>query len=310
MKLAVIDLGTNTFHLLLAKTERSGFRVLSNIKIPVRIGQGGISQNTITPEARERAMAALKSFRSSIDLEGIDHITATATSAFRNAKNGEEFLATIYQQTGIAINIISGTEEAELIYHGVNLALSLDMDNALIMDIGGGSVEFIIANGQEIFWKESFEIGAQRLMDQFHKTDPITASEILELGQHLNSKLETLRQEAKRFEPLTLVGSSGTFDTLIDIDHMAKDQAKQYDATQFELDIDDFLSIYNQIIAKNRSERTIIPGMIEMRVDMIVVACCLIHYVIDHITVRNPIRISSYALKEGVLAAQMKKFTE
>lgn len=310
MKLAVIDLGTNTFHLLLAQTEGSNFRILDNTKIAVKIGQGGINQNIITPDAQERALNTLKSFKSVIDQEGIEHVTATATSAFRNAENGKQFIATIREQTGIIINIISGHEEAELIYHGVNMALDQDMDDSLIMDIGGGSVEFILANGRQIFWMESFEIGAQRLMDQFHKSDPIATSEIMKLGEYLNNKLEKLFQEASHFGPLTLVGSSGTFDTLVDISYLAKSQPKPPGAIQFQLSIDDFLSIYRQIITKTRPERAVIPGMIEMRIDMIVVACCLIHHIINHVAVKSQIRVSSYALKEGLLAQQLNQIVE
>ncbi len=310
MKLAVIDLGTNTFHLLLAETAVQGFRIFNNTKVPVRIGQGGISESVITSEAQQRAMTTLRSFRSIIDDEGIDNVKAIATSAFRNAMNGQEFISTIYEETGFVIDTLSGHEEAELIYQGVNLALDQNMDNSLIMDIGGGSVEFILANGHETFWMDSFEIGAQRMMDQFHSSDPITPVEIKEIDNYLRLELERLWQKAELWEPLTLVGSSGTFDTLIDISYLARSQPKQLEAIEFELMRDDFLKIYKQITTKDRRERAAIPGMIDMRVDMIVVACCLIKSVLDHVRLQNRIRVSSYALKEGVLAAQLKQWAE
>jgi len=310
MKLAVIDLGTNTFHLLLAEIEGSGFRVLRDLKIPVKIGEGGISQNTISDDAIERALETLESFRSILNQEGVDRISATATSAFRSANNGLELISTIRDQTGITIKTISGREEAELIYRGVNLALDQKMDDSLIMDIGGGSVEFILANSAEIFWLDSFEVGAQRLMDRFHYSDPINSNERIEMDQYLTTKLEPLWQQARQFGALTLVGSSGTFDTLIDIAYLANGEDKPARVTHFELKRDEFLAIYNQIISKTRSERAAIPGMIEMRVDMIVVACCLINLVLNNIDIKSQILVSTYALKEGVLASQLKLSTE
>jgi exopolyphosphatase/guanosine-5'-triphosphate,3'-diphosphate pyrophosphatase len=167
-------MGTNTFHLMIAKVLEDDFEILSKEKIAVRLGAGGISEGRISGDATLRALEALRVFKNIIDAEHIEHLFATGTSALRNAKNGPEVTALIAETTGIEARIISGMEEAELIYYGVSKALKIGSRNAIIMDIGGGSVEFIICNEEKMLWAQSFEIGGQRLMDKFQSSDPMT----------------------------------------------------------------------------------------------------------------------------------------
>ena len=128
----------------------------------------------------------------------VEKVLAFGTSALRNAKNGAEIISRIKSTHRIDTQIISGDEEAGYIYKGVNLALHLGKEKSLIIDIGGGSVEFIIGNGEEIFWKQSFEIGAQRLLERFQKHDPILPSEIDEINLYFQERLVPLL-EAIRF---------------------------------------------------------------------------------------------------------------
>lgn len=266
----------------------------------MRIGEGGISQGYITEAAIQRALKALARFKEVITAEGIEKAFATATSAIRNAKNGLELTEKIYNELGIEVRIISGDEEAETIYYGVKKAVPLTDELVLIMDIGGGSIEFIIGNSSEILWKKSFEIGGQRLIDQFHKHDPIVEGEIKKLEQYLAVQLKSLFEACDRFKPKTLVGSSGTFDTLADIYMLANKIEKNPLDTELPFTLTAFEGIYEKMISLNRAERMLVPGMIEMRVDMIVVASVLINFVINKVGTQN-IRVSSYALKEGVL---------
>jgi exopolyphosphatase/guanosine-5'-triphosphate,3'-diphosphate pyrophosphatase len=169
----------------------------------------------------------------------------------------------------------------------------------LIIDIGGGSVEFIIANHKTVQWLHSFEIGAQRLIDQFHLHDPIFPQEIAKLESFLDSQLSPLVSAMEKYNPRTLVGSSGTFDTLSHI-HCLKHEFEKTDDPEQLLTKEGFHEIHQEVMVKNRAERLKIPGMIEMRADMIVVASCLIDYILNRFSLSN-IRVSSYALKEGVL---------
>ena len=299
-KIAVIDLGTNTFHLLLARIREDGFETLYKEKIAVKIGQGGINEGYITNEAKQRAFNALQIFKDQISKTGIDQIYATATSAIRNAKNGKDFAKEVKEQTGINIRIINGEQEADYIHFGVSKAVKLGNETSLIMDIGGGSIEFIICNDQQVFWKGSFEIGAQRLLDKFHYHDPILPEEIENLEEYLDERLAILGKAVRKHKPTTLIGSSGTFDTLSDIYSFENNVSRDPKETELPLPIDKFHEILKELVSKDREERLLIPGMIELRVDMIVVASCLIEYVLKKFHLKK-MRVSTYALKEGLL---------
>jgi exopolyphosphatase/guanosine-5'-triphosphate,3'-diphosphate pyrophosphatase len=305
-RLAVIDLGTNTFHLLIAETNGTTIQSVYAEKLPVRIGKGGINQGIISEDACGRALEAMKAFREKIREFGIEKIHATATSAFRNAKNGLELAEKIRLATGISISIISGDREAELIYYGVREALSLGEKISLIVDIGGGSVEFILANDTTIFWKGSFEIGGQRLMELFQKSDPIRQEEITELRAYLSEKLEALDKALINFPVDTLVGSSGSFDTFSEIDLRKKGFDYSIETKkEYKISLPDFHHIYQELINKERASRMQIPGMIELRVDMIVVAGVLIHFILEKYDIKT-LRVSTFALKEGVMSRIVK----
>jgi exopolyphosphatase / guanosine-5'-triphosphate,3'-diphosphate pyrophosphatase len=305
-RIAVIDLGTNTFHLLIAETNGQTITPLHSEKTPVRIGKGGINHGFITDEACERALKTMKDFKEKIDTFNTKKIYATATSAFRNAKNGIALAEKIKTDTGIEISIITGDLEAELIYDGVKEALQLEEQQSLIIDIGGGSVEFILANHSTILWKQSFEIGGQRLMELFQKTDPIQEGEINALREYLSEKLKPLFDQLSQYPASTLVGSAGSFETLSEIDLLRKgfnfsiESQKEYD-----LLLSDFHSIYQELVTKDRTSRMKIPGMIELRVDMIVVAVVLIHFIVEQFSIKR-LRVSTYSLKEGVMSRIIK----
>lgn len=300
MKIGVIDMGTNTFHLLVADVEGTEYRVLERERVAVRIGKGGISDGFITEDSIGRALDTLVNFKKKMVEVGVNKVFATATSAVRSAKNGQELVNRICEATGIEVKVISGDEEAEAIYYGVSKALSLGSEKSLIMDVGGGSIEFIIGNQDQIFWKRSFEMGGQRLLDRFHKSDPIDESELSSLLAFIKENLGPLIEAARFHKPKILVGSSGTFDTLSDIFCEKRGLENDENATEYPLTVEGFLEIFQDLKSMNRVERLKIPGMIEMRVDMIVVASVLVYYIIDQLGI-DQIRVSSYALKEGIL---------
>lgn len=300
-RVAIIDMGTNTFHLLLAEKDLSQSRILYRDHEPVKIGKGGINEGIISDSACERAIAAMKRFREKIDEFGIGEIYAYGTSALRNAANGPTLANEITSATGIPIRIISGEEEADLIFAGIRDGLDLGVARNLVMDIGAGSVEFIVGDRRDIFWKQSFEIGGQRLLERFHKHDPISPDEITALNEYFVTALESLRLALQTLKPDTLVGSSGTFDTLSEIYCTRRGIPYDPNAAETPFSIEGFHETFQELISKNRDERMQIPGMIVMRVDMIVVACCLVRYVLDFWPFKD-IRVSTYSLKEGALA--------
>lgn len=307
--IAAIDLGTNTFHLLVIERPAAAgddFQVLHKEKIAVVIGQGGISKGYINEAAQERMFDALKQFRKTLDKYQVlpENISITATSALRNASNKEEIVKKVLQDFQLGIQVISGEQEAEYIYYGVKTALFIGESPALIMDIGGGSVEFIIGSHQKIFWKKSFEIGAQRLLDMFMQHDPISQEDVKHLKDYVAEKLQSLTQAVATFRPQVLIGSSGTFDTLDEINL----RRKKIDTLNYEKEsafsTQNFEEMYGDLLGKNRAQRLAIPGMIEMRVDMIVVASCLLHCVLSSYQLPQ-VRVSPYALKEGLISKQL-----
>jgi exopolyphosphatase/guanosine-5'-triphosphate,3'-diphosphate pyrophosphatase len=243
-------------------------------------------------------------FKNLIDVENIDQIFAFATSAVRNANNGPDFVKKVKEELGIEIHVISGEEEAQLIYEGIHFSGALDEQTYLMMDIGGGSVEFIIGNAEQAFWKQSFEIGGQRLLDAFHYHDPILPEEVEKLEQYCAEKLQPLLDAIEKYKPSGFVGASGTFDTLIDMYYATMLQCKLTGQQVFELPVSDFYQLFQLLVTKNRAERLLIPGMIAMRVDMIVVASCLIDFILQHISATS-MRCSHYSLKEGAVSRML-----
>ncbi len=299
MKTAILDLGTNTFHLLVAAiSEDATAKILHRESTFVKIGHGGISDGYLTEAAQQRAISALVHFRNVANSLGATHSFATATSAIRSAKNGQEFLAHITRETGFIPQTISGQQEAEWIYRGIAEVVSIAAnETALIMDIGGGSVEFIIANSVDILWKQSFEIGAQRLLDRFADQDPISANSLQALEAYAEEKLHALWLAAQQFKPDYLIGSAGTFDTLSQMD----DPTQPLGFTEVrELDLDTYQQLHQLLISQNRQFRLAIPGMIPERADMIVPASALLNYVMKKTGLRS-IKVSAASLKEGVL---------
>ena len=298
---AVIDLGTNTFHILIAEVEAGGsYRIAERLRLPVMIGKGGINQGLITEEGQQRALEALQQFADLIKTRNVKHVRATATSAFRNAHNGAALVQRIREETGIVVDIIDGNREAEYIFGGVQEALSLGQEPVLVMDIGGGSVEFILSSNQQIRWKQSFEIGAQRLLDRFDIQDPISDENREELTAYFHETLADLLTAAQQWQPSTLVGASGTFETLCDIHAHQHHLTVADDACELPMSADSFSDILQELMQKNRVERLAMSGMVEMRVDMIVVAAWLIQFVLEELGIKK-LRVSAYALKEGVL---------
>ena len=303
-RLALIDMGTNTFHLLIVE-DRPGEppHVLLRTKVGVRLGEGGISRGEIAPAPYDRALQTIRGFREEIELHQATEVRATATSAMRVARNGPDLVRDILELTGIQVEVIGGEREAELIAKGIWRAVPLGAEKYLLMDIGGGSVEFIIANADTIFWKHSFEIGAQRLLDQFFP-DPSGALPPAQLRAELEflaEKLAPLTAAVAGFGPLAgLVGSSGSFDTLADLS-VGQIRREADLPPRTVLPLADFERHFAQLLTLDHAGRVALPGMFPMRADMLVVASVIIKYVLTTYGLTR-ITTSAFALKEGLLA--------
>jgi exopolyphosphatase/guanosine-5'-triphosphate,3'-diphosphate pyrophosphatase len=295
---AVIDIGTNTFHLLIGEVKDSKTEIIFKQTIAVKLGEGGgISRGEIIPTAYQRGLDAMAVFDKEIRKRNITPVKATATAAVRDAKNGSNFIEDIYQLTQINIDIIDGLQEAFYIYQGAKASGVLSQDKTLLMDIGGGSVEFIICNDQEIFWKNSFRLGAARLLSDFYN-NPLTAADLNLLDQHFVETLPLLLAALKEYQPKVLIGTAGAFDSYRDMILPQSDTSN--DPIIFDLEQPGFSDLLEKIIHSTHEERLQIKGLIPLRTDMILMASVLTRFILLTSGI-SEVKACAYSLKEGLL---------
>lgn len=303
---AVMDLGTNTFHLLIAEGTIDNFKILIHEHIAVKLGEGGINKGIILPAPFERGIDTLKYFGIEINKHNTHNIKCVATSALRNASNGKDFIDRVKQEAGIAIELVDGNREAVYIYEGIKAAGALSDENSLIMDIGGGSVEFIIGNNEQFIWKQSFEIGAARLMERFHHSDPISPASIEALNLYLENTLPALFDAVKKYPVKTLVGSSGAFETFAELAVRRRDDSFDVDKVKnYAFDHEELLVVTDEMILSSHAEREANDAIIPVRVDMIVVSSIITRFIMQKLEIKD-VALCTYSLKEGVLAEMMK----
>ena len=303
---AIIDLGTNTFHLLIGALQQEKWEEVYQQQIPVMIGAGGINEGFITPAAFERGIKALEEFYAIIQKFGVSWVVATGTSAIRNAKNGAVFLAEVKNKFGFEVQQISGDKEATLIYAGVSKSFNFPNEAVVVMDIGGGSVELIIGRQNELIWKQSFEIGVARLLEKFAPSNPITALEMEEIEAYIalellpfEKALLELRDQQKKCE--ILIGSAGSFETLLDVLEVdLKRKSLIISSAAKEVNRGDAELFYQYILQSTQQERENMVGLLPFRVNMIVLAVLLMRHVAKNYGLTKLIA-SNYALKEGLL---------
>jgi exopolyphosphatase/guanosine-5'-triphosphate,3'-diphosphate pyrophosphatase len=304
-RFAVMDLGTNTFHLLIAEGDISNFNEIVHQHIAVKLGEGGINKGIILPIAFERGVNTMKDFHGLIVGCGVQRIKAIATSALRNASNGQEFINCVETETGIEIEIVDGNREADFIYAGVKASGLLSAQNSLIIDIGGGSVEFIIGNNEQLIWKQSFEIGAARLMERFHHTDPIPPASIEAMELYLENTLTDLFKAVEETPVNNIIGSSGAFETFAELIELERSDTFDLKKIKvYDFDEEELLTVTDRLILSSHSEREGNKGIIPVRVDMIVVASIITRYIMQRLNIHD-VSLCTYSLKEGVLAEMM-----
>ena len=295
---AVIDCGTNTFHLLIADIVDGGLQEVYRERRFVKLATDGIEK--IGPAPFARGLDALTHYADVLREHNCLQVTAFGTAALRSASNGPEFVEVAAKKTGVQITLIPGDEEARLITKGVLAALPAIPERVLIMDIGGGSTEFILAQGNDVYWRRSFPIGVSVLKNEFHKNDPITYEEIVALQDHLQQVTKPLVAVLSQRNTQHLVGAAGTFDVLANV---LRDESAQKHPTSQRLQLAGLAELHQTVIHSTMEERLAFPGLPPERADMIVVAMVLIDFVIQLAGV-NKITVSDYAMKEGILLEQ------
>ncbi len=296
---AVIDLGTNTCNLLIAEPNSKGaFRVLYEERIAVKMGRGGIHKELLLPEAMERGLNALSLHHKNILKFGASNVRVIGTSAIRGAANKAEFVEMVHKQFGWILEVIDGNLEAEYIFSGTVNSLPPMNEKYLVLDIGGGSNEFILADGDKIIWKESFNIGIARVLELFPMSDPPVLKEIMGVEAWFEDNLKSMEEICRIYQPHILVGCSGAFDTLMDILEEKEPDATFRKSSIFPLA--DFHRIHHLLISVDRENRCKIAGVDQNRVEMIVISTIFINFILRKLQIKKMIH-THFSLKEGVM---------
>ncbi len=289
---AIIDLGTNTFNLLILDIEGSNHQRIFSRKVGVALGLGGINDGQITFEAKARAINTLTAFKDKCDEMQVEEIHCFGTSAVRSARNKDEFLKMVKDDVGLTIQVVSGDKEAELIYLGVSSGYTFD-ESGMIMDIGGGSTEFIWSNAEGMVKSRSFEIGVSRIFQLFDFSDPYSQEDIQKIEFYLKE------QTTDFFEDVStniLIGASGSFETFYELVHQKPFPDKVY----VELNRAEIMLALEKIITSTQKERDVNEFIIPIRKKMAPISAIKIRWIIRKLDV-SKIVISPFSLKEGVI---------
>lgn len=292
-RIAIIDLGTNTFNLLVVDKTGSNLKRILSTKDGVALGLGGINENKLSQDAIERAMTALHKFCATCSELKVESLFAFGTSALRNATNANELIDRTRSELKLHIEVISGIREAELIYKGVALGYKFKTSD-LIMDIGGGSTEFILANSNGIQKSRSFEIGVSRIYQLFKFSDPMSEKDCQQVVMYLENATGSF------FDGMTckrLIGASGSFETFYKLAYNIEFPDDEF----ISMGIGDVHKSLDQVIASTQKERDANPLIIPIRKKMAPLAAIKTKWIIEKLEM-NELVISPFALKEGVIS--------
>ncbi|RNC83379.1 MAG: Ppx/GppA family phosphatase [Balneola sp.] len=308
-RIAAIDLGTNSFHAVIVDIFSDGsFRKVDDLKEMVQLAKGGLGKSLSRP-AFQRGINALRKIKVLCDSYGVERILAYATSAIRESENGGEFIQKSIDELGIKIRAIPGTMEAELIGYAVQHGVRLADEPVLMVDIGGGSVEFILGNAKEFFFLSSKKIGVSRMTDIFKPSDPITNDNISELEAHYEEELMEVWEALKKNPIRTIIGSSGTMQNIGMVIADQKNQPTSITINELEFTAEDFFNFYDWFITLDRDERRKIPGLDSKRIDFINTGVVLVNLLLKKFHI-DKVKVSTQALREGIIIRHLKKDME
>ncbi len=312
MRIAVLDLGTNTFNLLIGEqaSEQDELRILFTDRYPVKLGKEGMEEGLISKEAQERGIEAILAHLKSCREWEVAEWAAIATSGIRSSRNGDRFLEELRKRTGLVPEVIEGEHEAELIGEGIRAAVPLDRTPVLGVDIGGGSSEFLIMDRERTHWKRSFEIGAARMLAHVNPKDPIEMEEVQKAETYIRKTIQPLEAVLKEIPVKTLIGCSGSFESISDMAfHRFPDASDPREKASVEVSLEHFQRIHRALLGSTLNERRNMKGLAEMRAEMIVLGSVMIRTVMDLAGIER-LFTSYYALREGALRRTMKDRNE
>jgi exopolyphosphatase/guanosine-5'-triphosphate,3'-diphosphate pyrophosphatase len=301
--LAAIDIGTNSFHLVIAKVNDKGIvKILSKDKEVVRLGKSSSEMKYISLDAMERAVNTLKRFKIICDSFNAE-IRAVATSATREALNKDEFINKVFERTGINIEVVSGFEEARLIYLGVLQAIDVYDTRILLLDIGGGSTEFLIGEKGQVHYANSIKLGAVRLTEKFFRDGKFGKSSIDDARLHVRSIINPIVRHIKEQKYDYVIGTSGTITTLGSMIYSKKtgEDISEFNFNNFKYSEAELFAIVKEILnVDNVQQIKQFEGLDSQRADIITAGAIILEQIVKEVGIKD-ITLSSYALREGIL---------
>jgi exopolyphosphatase/guanosine-5'-triphosphate,3'-diphosphate pyrophosphatase len=308
--LTAIDVGTNSIHMVVVRIQPAlpAFTIIAREKNTVRLGERCRQTGHLTEEAMQRSLEALKRCQEISQSLGAEQIIAVATSAVREAPNGREFLQRVESELGLWINLISGVEEARRIYLGVLSGIEFNHKPHILIDIGGGSTELILGDGDDPRSLSSTKIGAVRLTNEFVSTDPISNKEFEALQAYIRGMLERpteeLRAQLKPNETARLIGTSGTIETLAMLH--AKEQLGMVPTPLhgYSFGLTDLQEMTRRLRRLSSAERSQLPGMNDRRADIILAGALILQQAMVLLNLPT-ITICERSLREGVIVDWM-----
>jgi len=305
LKIAAIDLGSNSLHMIIVEVSAKGsFRVVDREADMVRLGSGSLSSGILSEDAMDRTLATLKAYRRLAESHKVEEVIAVATSAIREAQNGEDFLDRMGRKVGIWPRAISGEEEARLDYMAALHSIHLAGARALVIDIGGGSVQFGLGRGERVELAASEKLGVLRMTERFVKHDPITTREERRLETHVRKTIGPHVRRIRRFDPEFVVGASGTILALGRLAREAETAQKGESLHHVTIDRHRLEEMRDKLRRTDLDQRRRMPGMDKRRADIIVAGSIILGTILDEIHAKR-IVLCEWALREGILLAYL-----
>ena len=300
MRLAAIDIGTNSIHMIVVKVRPDlSFEIIDREKDMIRLGAGGLDGRSITPTAMAAALQTLAKFKRLAESHKVDEIIAGATSATREAENGGDFIAEVARLTGIRIRVISGTEEARLIHLAAGYGVDIGPSTAVVIDIGGGSVEVTLGTATHLTVGKSFKVGVIRLTERFVKSDPLSGEDERRLIKHLNREMGVYLDQVAGRGYDRVIGTSGTILSLGAL-------ASSADATGLDelrnrrVSAKSLHRLRKKLTTLSLEERLAVPGLDPRRADLSVAGSVLLDTIIRRLGA-DEFTLCDLALREGLV---------
>ena len=301
MRIAAIDIGTNSIHMIVVQLRPDlSFEVIDREKEMVRLGAGGLDGRALTPEAMHAALQVLSSFRRLAESHKVDEVIAVATSATREAENGGEFLQAITEQTGIRPRVISGTEEARLIHLAAVYGVSVPGDVAVVIDVGGGSVEVTRGAGPAIELGKSFKLGVIRLTERFVKSDPLDSRDERKLVRHIDAEIGKYLHQVARGGFERVIGTSGTILSLGAVASAADGLPPGAPLRNRRFTAKQIRRVRKDLVALDLEERLRVPGLEPRRADLAVAGAILLDEILRRLGA-GEITLCDLSLREGLV---------